>query len=214
MSTDFIEIGKIVAAHGLLGEVRVYPESDFPERFLEPGQRWLLRQGQKEPEPIEFLGGRFMPSKGLYIIDIAGIENRDQAEVLHGSKLFVQAGDRPHLEAGEYYLLDLIGLTVFNQLTGSNIGKVSTVIYAGNDLLEVELFTEATNISTQPENSLENSIDHVDNDADQPELEPEKKRKKVKKSPKVLIPFVNEIVPIVDLARGIIEINPPRGLID
>ncbi|MGL5511579.1 MAG: ribosome maturation factor RimM, partial [Microcoleaceae cyanobacterium] len=39
MSTDFIEIGKIVAAHGLLGEVRVYPESDFPERFLEPGQR-------------------------------------------------------------------------------------------------------------------------------------------------------------------------------
>ena len=210
MSTDFIEIGKIVAAHGLLGEVRVYPESDFPERFLEPGQRWLLRQGQKEPEPIEFLGGRFMPSKGLYIIDIAGIENRDQAEVLHGSKLFVQAGDRPHLEAGEYYLLDLIGLTVFNQLTGSNIGKVSTVIYAGNDLLEVELFTEATNISTQ----LENSIDDNDHEADQLELEPTNTRKKAKKPIKVLIPFVNEIVPVVDLARGIIEINPPKGLID
>lgn len=210
MSTDFIEIGKIVAAHGLLGEVRVYPESDFPERFLEPGQRWLLRQGQKEPEPIEFLGGRFMPSKGLYIIDIAGIENRDQAEVLHGSKLFVQAGDRPHLEAGEYYLLDLIGLTVFNQLTGSNIGKVSTVIYAGNDLLEVELFTEATNISTQ----LENSIDDNDHEADQLELEPTNKRKKTKKPSKVLIPFVNDIVPVVDLARGIIEINPPKGLID
>lgn len=210
MSTDFIEIGKIVAAHGLLGEVRVYPESDFPERFLEPGQRWLLRQGQKEPEPIEFVGGRFMPSKGLYIIDIAGIENRDQAEVLHGSKLFVQAGDRPHLEAGEYYLLDLIGLTVFNQLTGSNIGKVATVIYAGNDLLEIELFAEETNISTQPENS----IDDVDHDADQSELAPGKKQKKVKKTPKVLIPFVDEIVPIVDLARGIIEISPPKGLID
>lgn len=207
MSTDFIEIGKIVAAHGLLGEVRVYPESDFPERFLEPGQRWLLRQGQKEPEPIEFLGGRFMPSKGLYIVDIAGIENRDQAEVLHGCKLFVQEGDRPHLDAGEYYLLDLIGLTVFNQLTGENIGKVSTVIYAGNDLLEVELLPKITNISTEPENSI--------NNADQEELKPlNNKRKKVKKTQKVLIPFVDEIVPIVDLAKGIIEINPPKGLID
>jgi len=207
MSTDFIEIGKIVAAHGLLGEVRVYPESDFPERFLEPGQRWLLRQGQKEPEPIEFLGGRFMPSKGLYIIDIAGIENRDQAEVLHGSKLFVQAGDRPHLEAGEYYLLDLIGLTVFNQLTGENIGKVSTVIYAGNDLLEVELFSEATNISTDHEEKQLEEIDQIDEMTN-------KKRQKAKKPTKVLIPFVDEIVPIVDLVRGIIEINPPKGLID
>ena len=35
----WLEIGTIVAAQGLRGEVRVYPSSDFPERFLEPGTR-------------------------------------------------------------------------------------------------------------------------------------------------------------------------------
>lgn len=34
--SEWIEIGTIVAAHGLTGEVRVYPNSDFPERFIEP----------------------------------------------------------------------------------------------------------------------------------------------------------------------------------
>ena len=37
----WLTVGEIVAPHGLRGEVRVNPSSDFPERFLESGQRWL-----------------------------------------------------------------------------------------------------------------------------------------------------------------------------
>ncbi|MGB3200994.1 MAG: ribosome maturation factor RimM, partial [Nodosilinea sp.] len=40
---DWVEIGRIVAPQGVKGEVRVYPSTDFPERFLEPGDRWLKR---------------------------------------------------------------------------------------------------------------------------------------------------------------------------
>ncbi|NJK53375.1 MAG: ribosome maturation factor RimM, partial [Leptolyngbyaceae cyanobacterium SU_3_3] len=37
-SDRFLTIGKIVAAQGLRGEVRLYPDSDFPERFEQPGK--------------------------------------------------------------------------------------------------------------------------------------------------------------------------------
>jgi len=211
--SEWIEIGTIVAAQGLYGEVRVYPDSDFPERFIEPGKRWLLFPNKKEPEPIEFLGGRYIPGKGLYAVEIEGVEDREGAEALRGCKLFVEKGDRPYLEPDEFYVQDLFGMEVFNQLTGEILGKVSAIIPAGNDLLEVELN------QTQPESAAA--------ETEQPEtvsveVEHKDSRRKKRKTPrvkqpqtkKVLIPFVKEIVPIVDLEKGRIEILPPFGLLD
>jgi 16S rRNA processing protein RimM len=168
---QWIEIGTIVAPQGLKGEMRVYSNSDFPERFEQPGTRWLLKQGATEPEAV---------SKGIYIIELAGVENRDKAEALRDSKLMVPASDRPPLEEDEYHVLDLIGLPVFNQLTGEDIGVVVDIIPAGNDLLEVQRHPV------------------------------EGKTKPVK----VLIPFVKEIVPIVDLEQKRIAIAPPPGLLE
>ena len=211
--SEWIEIGTIVAAQGLYGEVRVYPDSDFPERFIEPGKRWLLHPNQTEPEPIEFLGGRYIPGKGLYAVEIEGVEDREGAEALRGCKLFVEKGSRPYLEPDEFYVQDLFGMEVFNQLTGEILGKVSAIIPAGNDLLEVELN------QTQPESAAA--------ETEQPEtvsveVEHKDSRRKKRKTPrvkqpqtkKVLIPFVKEIVPIVDLEKGRIEILPPFGLLD
>jgi 16S rRNA processing protein RimM len=136
---SWLEIGTIVAAQGLRGELRVYPDSDFPERFEVPGKRWLLHPGQTEPQPIELLAGRYIEGKNLYVITLAGVENRNQAEELRGCKLLVPQSDRPQLAEDEYHILDLIGLPVFMQETGELIGKVIDVLSAGNDLLEVEL---------------------------------------------------------------------------
>lgn len=136
---DYLEIGKIVSAQGLQGEIRVYPSTDFPERFLEPGTRWLLRPGATQPEEITLEGGRYLDGKGLYVIQLEGIENRDAAEALQGCLLLVPESDRPPLEEDEYHIVDLIGLEVFDQPTQTLIGTVRTIIPAGNDLLEVEL---------------------------------------------------------------------------
>ncbi|BAY75421.1 16S rRNA processing protein RimM [Nostoc linckia NIES-25] len=136
---DWLEIGKIVAAQGLSGELRVYPDSDFPERFEVPGKRWLLRPGETEPQPIELLSGRYIEGKNLYVIKLAGVQNRNQAEELRGCKLMVPASDRPQLGEDEYHVLDLIGLEVFMQASGELVGTVVDIIPAGNDLLEVKL---------------------------------------------------------------------------
>ncbi|MBE9208985.1 ribosome maturation factor RimM [Nostoc sp. LEGE 06077] len=175
---DWLAIGKIVAPQGLAGELRVYPETDFPERFEVPGTRWLLRPGQTEPQPIELLDGRYVDGKNLYVISIAGVDNRNQAEELRDCRLFVPASDRPELGEDEYHVVDLIGLEVYLQASGELLGKVVDVIPAGNDLLEVEL------------------------------LNHEKANKTV------LIPFVKEITPVVDIASRRVEILPPPGLLE
>ena len=135
----WLEIGKIVAPQGLQGEMRVYPATDFPERFEVPGQRWLLRPGKSEPQPVELKKGRYLEGKNLYVIKLAGVDYRDRAEELRGCKLFVPETDRPELGEDEYHVMDLIGLPVFMQESGELVGKVIDVIPAGNDLLEVKL---------------------------------------------------------------------------
>lgn len=208
--SEWIEIGTIVAAQGLRGEVRVYPNSDFPERFLEPGQRWLRRTGQDQPQPIEFLGGRLIPSKGLYVVEIAGVENREQAEALQGCQLLITEADRPQLEDDEFYVPDLLGLEVFHQQWGESIGRIVAVIPAGNDLLEVQLHDKF--LPTPPVDPA--TI--MPESAPSPHRRHRHKRQKRKPAPSttILIPFVMEIVPVVDLKQGRVEITPPPGLLE
>ncbi|HEY9808543.1 MAG TPA: ribosome maturation factor RimM [Halomicronema sp.] len=201
---NWLVIGTIVAAQGLDGQMRIYPNSDFPQRFLEPGQRWMRRNDSEEAKPIELLGGREVPGRGIYVVELAGIKNREDAEALRGFELLVPDTDRPVLEEGEYHVMDLIGLEVLNLHTNETIGKVVDVIPAGNDLLAVELFGMAS--ETPPE---EPQPVH-------PSARRGGRKRKVSKvrQPQVLIPFVNEIVPVVDLEAGRLEINPPPGLLE
>lgn len=133
-----LRVGKVIAAQGLQGEVRVYPESDFPERFVRSGKRWLLRPGLVEPEVVKLVRGRMLEGKGLFVVQFAGVSDRGAAEALVGAEMFVLASDRPRLEEDEFHVGDLIGLQVFDQTTQALVGTVVSVIPAGNDLLEVE----------------------------------------------------------------------------
>lgn len=146
---DWMEIGTIVAPQGLHGEMRVYPDSDFPERFEVPGKRWLLRTGEMKPQAVELVAGRYIEGKNLYVIKLGGVDNRNQAEELRGCKLMVPESDRPQLGEDEYHVLDLIGLQVFMQESGELVGTVVDVIAAGNDLLEVKLHQPPTSNNQQ-----------------------------------------------------------------
>ncbi|WP_204102599.1 MULTISPECIES: ribosome maturation factor RimM [Spirulina sp. CCY15215] len=209
-----LDVGKIVAAQGLKGELRVYPESDFPERFLQPGVRWLQLPNTSHPQQFELLSGRSIPGKKLYIIKLAGIEDIHQAEALRGAKFLVDASDRPSLKADEYHVADLVGLEVIIQSTGEAIGRVTEIYTAGNDLLEVTL-------NTQPETVLENDpletpLDLTSEAVSEVATRSRKKKKtrSPKTAPSIFIPFVAEIVPVVDIKAGRIEIIPPPGLLE
>lgn len=180
---DWVEIGRIVAPQGVKGEVRVYPSTDFPERFLEPGDRWLKRPRSLTPERVELVRGRYIDGKGLYVVQLAGVDSREQAEALRNAVLLVESGDRPALDPEEFYVADLVGLRVIVQSTGAEIGTVTDIFAAGNDLLEVTYCSSGA------------------------EKVPSAKPRTV------LVPFVTAIVPVVNLAQGYLEIDPPAGLL-
>ena len=171
----WLVVGKVVAAQGLQGELRVVPRTDFPERFTRPGQRWL-RRAQEPARAVRLLSGRQLPGRELFVVRLEGVGTREEAEALVHQDLLVEAGDRPRLQEGEFHLLDLQGLQVRLAPHGEVIGTVVDLIHAGNELLEVELSGE------QPRRAL--------------------------------IPFVEAIVPRVDIAGGWLEITPPPGLLD
>lgn len=198
ISDNFIEIGTIVAPQGLKGEVRVNPSSDFPERFEQPGMRWVQYPRQEAPQQIELLEGYQIPGRSLYILKLAGISDRTQAETLRGCKLLVSISDRPELDEDEYHVADLINLTVYHQITREKIGVVTEIFVAGNDLLEVTL--DPGYLATiEPKQEAPEA-------SELPET--------TEKSYTVLIPFVKDIVTIVNLKSGYVEINPPQGLLD
>lgn len=169
-----MEVGRLVAAQGLRGELRVLPLSDFPERFTRPGPRWL-RSRQGEVRTTRLLSGRQLPGKELYVVRLEGCDDRSSAEALVGHHLLVDASDRPPLEPGEFHVLDLVGLEVRLLPEGTVLGRVTDLIHGGNDLLEIERSEDGR---------------------------------------RLLIPFVEAIVPEVQLEQGWVGLTPPPGLLE
>ncbi|PPE02433.1 hypothetical protein GOBAR_DD00522 [Gossypium barbadense] len=104
--SSFVEIGYISSVHGLQGEICIKPNTDFLElRFCK--QQVLSKETIKEVELVE---GREHPGKKSWILSFSGIETVDQARQLVGSTLLAEEEDRPHLEKGEFYTRDLVGM--------------------------------------------------------------------------------------------------------
>ncbi len=232
---NWLLIGRIVGAHGLNGHVKVYPESDFPERFVTPGERWLQKPGQV-PVAVKLVSGRYLEGTKNYLIKLAGVDYRDQAEGLRSAQLLVPTADRLPLDPGEFHVDDLIGLKVVVKSDQTELGTITDIFTTGHDLLEVTLIEQTIeqttaepaeetaeegvialpNISTASPSIASPATDHSSIRAKAAEkLRRKAKRAKKKKKPKtLLIPFVKDIVPVVDIAAGRIEITPPPGLID
>jgi 16S rRNA processing protein RimM len=215
---DWLLIGRIIGAHGLNGHVKVAIESDFPERFTEAGDRWL-KKADGQPVLVKLVSGRYLEGKNQYLVKLAGVDFRDQAEALRQAELLVKGSDRLPLEPGEFHVSDLIGLAVIMQSDQTILGTVTDVFTTGHDMLEVTLVATADD-SVADEPGEIKDISHPSIRAKAAEklkrqAQREAKKKAKKKAPKtLLIPFVEEIVPVVDIATGRIEITPPAGLID
>lgn len=231
---EWLLIGRIVGAHGLNGHVKVYPESDFPERFTQPGDRWL-KKPNGEPVPVKITSGRYLDGKSQYLVKLEGVNFRDQAEDLRKAELLVKESDRLALDPGEFHVADLIGLTVVLQADKSVLGTVSDVYTTGHDMLEVVLANQGdaavgevtVSEATDVEQSAEAQTSETETTADAQKVHGSmrtkgvqklkrqaKKKRKKQKQKTLLIPFVEEMVPVVDVTAGQIEITPPPGLLE
>jgi len=198
LSDEWLEVGTIVSPQGLQGEVKVLSLSDFPERFEKKGQRWLRSPKGETPQLVNLKYGRNIPGKNLYIVKLAEINSREQAEALKNYKLLVPIGDRVPLAKDEYHVADLMDLAVYLQETGELVGHVRDIFSTGHDLLEVELIPK---LIPEVVWNTEEAIAEAEKVVNQ-------------KAKTILIPFVMTIVPVVDIPNKRIEITPPAGLLD
>ena len=63
---ELLVVGLITSCHGINGQVKIKSLSDFEERFLKPGIRWLQKENE-HPTKIELLSGFKQPGKETFI---------------------------------------------------------------------------------------------------------------------------------------------------
>ena len=125
-----IMIGKIVNVVGLKGEVKVYNYSDSDEIYSTTEAVYV------GDDLVGIENVRLQ--KNMVILKLAGISDRDGAEAVRGKELFITESDLPELPEGQYYIRDLIGMTVKKE-NGEILGKVSDVLQnTAQDIFEVE----------------------------------------------------------------------------
>ena len=130
----FLVIGQVGKAHGVRGEVRVFPHTDIPERFT-----WLEKVyiGEANPRPAAVESARL--HKGFVLLKLAGYDSREQVERLRGEWLQVLEDDAIPLAEGEYFLYQLVGLQVYNE-SGERLGELVEVIEtAANNVFVVQM---------------------------------------------------------------------------
>jgi 16S rRNA processing protein RimM len=141
--SDRIQIGRIIGAHGVRGEIRIAPTTDYPERFF--GMKTLRAELPdnpgtpfKPPILLEVTGMRTHEGKGQILAAVNGINDRDSADSLKGYVITVAPEERVELEEGEYWIDSLIGLDVVDDNSGEALGKIEDVMSTGsNDVYQV-----------------------------------------------------------------------------
>ncbi len=127
-------VGKIGAAHGIQGEVKLFSFTADP---LAVGTYGPLESadGTRAVE-IEAL----RPAKDCLVARLKGVADRAAAERLRNLELFVPRGRLPQpADNDEFYHADLIGLTVLDT-QGAALGEIVAVQnFGAGDLIEVQL---------------------------------------------------------------------------
>lgn len=129
--TAWIAVGEIVGAFGIRGEIKVFPLTDFPERFAQT--------------PTLYLGDGRVPytvqsarqHQRVVLLTLEGIGEMAAAERLRGVTLWIPEAERMPLAADQFYLSDVVGLRV-EHVNGQPLGEVVDFITGGgNDLFVV-----------------------------------------------------------------------------
>lgn len=120
---DLLEFGKIIGAHGLNGELKVFPITRDASNFLKIKK--VIIQG------IEFsvISVRLMNNHVTFSIE--GINDRTQAEQFKGEYISIKRKDAPSLDKETYYMRDIIGCEVYDDI--GIIGKIVDIIETGSN---------------------------------------------------------------------------------
>ena len=139
-----VSIGRVGSAAGLRGEFRVNLYAHDSSNLKE-GKNLLFRHIGKMPSDEEAQQDfyaeceRVRYQKDKPVIKVAGLDDRNAAEAIRGMEVCIEADELDELPEGEHYVRNLIGCTVRDLASGSEIGVLRDVIQnTAQSVLEVE----------------------------------------------------------------------------
>lgn len=132
---DLLKVGIISSTHGIRGEVKVFPTTDDPQRFKK--LKNILLDSGKEKRNLKIQSVKFF--KQFVILKFEEIDDINDVEKYKGSGLYVTRDQAVKLKKDEYFIADLIGLTVIAEEEKLE-GTLKDVMETGaNDVYVIEL---------------------------------------------------------------------------
>ncbi len=137
MNPSYLLLGEVLRPHGIRGELRLRVMTDYPERIAKLKTVFLAETPEaKKVTPYQVAGMRM--NKDFGILRLREIVDRNQADRLRGLFVLVDLKNAVPLEAGEFYLYQLIGIKVVTGL-GETLGTLTEVLETGaNDVYIVD----------------------------------------------------------------------------
>lgn len=140
MSEKKILIGKIVSVFGVKGEVKIM---SYCQNLSDIGKYQIFDKNDQE---IKIKIRKSQELQNPLIAQIEGIQDRNQAELLRNKELFTNRSDLKKLPKNEFYHTDLIGLSVLDEATKKEIGKIVNIAdFGAGAIIEIEFLEKVKN---------------------------------------------------------------------
>ena len=134
MLSEYLLIGQVLRPQGIKGQVKVRPDTDDPERFLDLETVYLKKGEAFEPVPVDEISVR---EDGVYL-RLANAQSRDEAEKQRNFLLYVDRAHAVILNENETFICDLIGCKAVDT-QGNELGTVKDVLQpGGNDVYVIK----------------------------------------------------------------------------
>ena len=130
---DRFEVGEIAGTHGVHGDVKIFPTTDWPRRVLELTEAYVESKRGLLAVKISHvrMDGKFV------VLHLSGVDDMDEARLLRGSKILIDRKYAVSLPEGRYFIAELVGCRVLDE-TGAEIGTFSDCLRTGaNDVYVV-----------------------------------------------------------------------------
>lgn len=132
---EMLQVGVVTTTHGVRGEVKVFPTTDDVNRFKKLKEVFL--DIGKEKVSLEIEGIKFF--KQMVILKFKGIDTLDDAAVYRQAGLYVTRENAVKLQKDEYFIADLIGVSVYDE-ADRLLGSLEDVMATGaNDVYVIRM---------------------------------------------------------------------------
>jgi 16S rRNA processing protein RimM len=131
LPADALAVGYIAGAFGIKGWIKIQPFSLDATGLLASATWWLTSDTPRpKPLPPSLQVLSLRAHGNFFVAQIDGVNDRAEAEALRGATVQVPRSCLPKTPDGEFYWMDLIGLSVQN-LQGECVGSVIGLIDTG-----------------------------------------------------------------------------------